>query len=196
VDDDPAVRLSTIALLEQAGHRVYAFESGTALVEGGVPKDVDIILLDIMMPGLNGLETLRILSADTALPPVVMMTGHGDIQLAVEAMKLGAVEFLEKPYPIQALRDLISSLEKSTPASANNERLRADAIEKIERLTARQREVLKGLALGEQGKETAYRLSLSARTIEAYRGQLFIRLGVRGMAEAIRIAVLGGLLER
>jgi len=195
VDDDPAVRDSTVSLLEHKGFRVVSFDSGTSLIEAGIPAGTDVILLDIMMPGLNGLETLRALRKNVDLPPVIMLTGHGDIPLAVEAMKLGAIEFLEKPYPMKSLIELVSTLDRTTVASAASDPQRATAREKVEALTSRQREVLKGMALGEQSKVTAHRLGLSVRTVEAYRGQLFGRLGVRGMAEAVRIAVLAGLLE-
>jgi two-component system response regulator FixJ len=195
VDDDPAVRESTVALLEVAGHDVYAFESGDALLEAGVPPATNVILLDIMMPGLSGLDTLRALSGEGARPAIIVLTGHGDIPLAVEAMKLGAVEFLEKPYPMQDLLGLVATVEADTLSSASTDAQRTDALGKLERLTRRQREVLRGLAMGEQSKVTAYRLNLSVRTIETYRGQLFSRLGVRGMAEAVRIAVVGELLN-
>jgi two-component system response regulator FixJ len=194
VDDDPAVRDSTATLLKHAGFRVAPFESGTALIDAGVPA-ADVILLDIMMPGLNGLETLRVLRNDPALPPVVMLTGHGDIPLAVEAMKLGAVEFLEKPYPMAHLIELVSTLDKASVEAAVADPQRLIARGKVDTLTARQREVLKGVTLGEPSKVTAHRLNLSVRTVEAYRGQLFGRLGVRSMAEAVRIAVLAGMLE-
>ena len=195
VDDDPAVRDSTSTLLQHAGHEVHLFESGDALVEAGVPAEADIILLDIMMPGRNGLETLRALATTPRLPPVVVLTGHGDIPLAVEAMKLGAVEFLEKPYPMRSLLELVEKLRRGTPARNGDDPQRQAAISKIDALSPRQREILKGIALGEQSKVTAHRLQLSVRTVEAYRGHLFERLGVRGMAEAVRIAVLAGLLE-
>jgi two-component system response regulator FixJ len=149
------------------------------------------MLLDLMMPGLNGLETLRALGGK-ALPAVIVLTGHGDIPLAVEAMKLGASDFLEKPYPTDKLLELVSAIEQR-PATAGDEEARLAALDKIERLTPRQREILKGLADGEQSKVTAHRLDLSVRTVEAYRGQLFSRLGVRRLADAIRIAVLAGL---
>jgi two-component system response regulator FixJ len=196
VDDDPAVRDSTVSLLEHKGFRVVAFDSGARLIEAGIPEGTDVILLDIMMPGLNGLETLRVLRKGGDLPPVVILTGHGDIPLAVEAMKLGAVEFLEKPYPMKSLIDLVSTLDRTSLTSATSDPQRAIARQKVDALTSRQREVLRGVALGEQSKVTAHRLSLSVRTVEAYRGQLFGRLGVRGMAEAVRIAVLAGLLEQ
>jgi len=195
VDDDPAVRDSTATLLKHAGHKVYAFESGDELIDAGVPPDADIILLDIMMPGRSGLDTLRELGPAAGLPPVVVLTGHGDIPLAVEAMKLGAAEFLEKPYPMRSLLELVATLDRAQPADAGDDPHRLAARERVERLTDRQREVLKGIALGEPSKITAHRLGLSIRTVEAYRGHLFERLGVRGVAEAVRIAVLAGLAE-
>jgi len=195
VEDDPAVRDSTVRLLEIAGHRVAAFESGAALIEAGVPAAADILLLDIVMPGLDGLETLRTLrTTATDLPHVIFLTGHGDVRLAVEAMKLGAAEFLQKPYPMADLLKLISSLEKA-PASAGDDPQRQEAIDKVAQLSDRQRDVLKGIAIGEPSKVIAHRLGLSARTVETYRGHVFNRLGVRGIAEAVRIAVLAGLLD-
>jgi two-component system response regulator FixJ len=194
-DDDPAVRDSTTALLEVAGHVVHAFDSGDALLEAGVPAGTDVILLDMMMPGMSGLDTLRALTAKRSHPAIIVLTGHGDIPLAVEAMKLGAAEFLEKPYPMQILLDLVATIESEVPSSSSIDAQRSVALEKLGRLTKRQREVLRGLAMGEQSKVTAYRLNLSVRTVEAYRSQLFGRLGVRGMAEAVRIAIVGGLLD-
>jgi two-component system response regulator FixJ len=126
---------------------------------------------------------------------VVVLTGHGDIPLAVEAMKLGAVEFLEKPYPMRSLLDLVSNLERSSTTDAGDDPQRASAMAKVERLTSRQREVLRGIALGEPSKVTAHRLGLSVRTVEAYRGHVFERMDVRGMAEAVRIAVLAGITD-
>ncbi|HEX6660492.1 MAG TPA: response regulator [Sphingomicrobium sp.] len=194
VDDDPAVRDSTATLLRHAGFEVETFESGSALVERGVPAGTEVILLDMLMPGISGLETLRMLREDSNMPAVIMITGHGDIPLAVEAMKLGAVEFLEKPYPMRTLLDLVAKVEKSTNAASAHPG-RDEATEKVGQLSERQKQVLKGLALGEPSKVTAHRLGLSARTVEAYRGHVFTRLGVRGMAEAVRIAVVAGLLD-
>lgn len=194
VDDDPAVRDSTAVLLENAGHKVHSFDSGDALIEAGVPADADIILLDIMMPGRNGLDTLSALTRND-LPPVIVLTGHGDIPIAVAAMKLGAADFLEKPYPMKSLLELVSILRRHTTGARENDPQRQQAMARIARLSPRQRDVLKGLALGEQSKVTAHRLGLSVRTVEAYRGQIFDRLGVRAIAESVRIAVLAGLLD-
>jgi two-component system response regulator FixJ len=193
VDDDPGVCDSTSVLLELAGYEVESFESGSALVEEGVPRGAHAILLDLMMPGLNGLETLEAIGRQ-ALPPVIMLTGHGDIPLAVEAMKLGAVDFLEKPYPADKLLELISSIQPK-PVEPAGDPAREAALARVESLTPRQREVLKGVASGEPSKVTAHKLELSVRTVEAYRSHLFARLGVRGTADAVRIAVLAGLVS-
>jgi two-component system response regulator FixJ len=193
VDDDESVRDSTSVLLELGGYEVAAFESGSALIEAGLPGGTRAVLLDLMMPGLNGLQTLEALGRQ-ALPPVIILTGHGDIPLAVEAMKLGAIDFLEKPYPADKLLELVSSVAPK-PAEAPSDPAREAALAKVETLTPRQREVLRGVACGEPSKVTAHKLDLSVRTVEAYRSHLFARLGVRGMADAVRVAVLAGLVE-
>ena len=194
VDDDEGVRDSTAVLLELAGYEVAAFQSGSALVENGIPEGAHVILLDLMMPGLSGLETLKALG-EGRISPVVMLTGHGDIPLAVEAMKLGAVDFVEKPYPAERLLELVASVGPKSPVAADGDPARASALGKVDALTPRQREILKAIANGEPSKVTAYRLELSVRTVEAYRGHLFARLGVRRMADAVRIAVIAGLID-
>jgi two-component system response regulator FixJ len=195
VDDDPAVRESTARILEFAGHRVAAFDSGTALIDTGIPDGAELILLDIMMPGLDGLETLRLLREQgSELPPVVILTGHGDIRIAVEAMKLGAVEVLEKPYPMEDLLELVSVHHNFAGFDESDGR-RDEARDKVAQLSPRQREVLKAMAVGEPSKVTAHRLELSVRTVETYRGHVFHRLGIRGMADAVRTAVVAGLLD-
>ena len=191
VDDDADVRDSTSVLLELGGHRVTQFESGSALVATGIPPGTDLILLDLMMPGLNGLETLAALK-DQKLPAVIMLTGHGDIPLAVEAIKLGASDFLEKPYPTERLLELVGKAE-AKPATVD-EPARQAAVDKIAALSPRQLEILKAVAEGEPSKVTAHKLDLSVRTVETYRGHLFSRLGVKRLADAVKIAVLAGLV--
>jgi two-component system response regulator FixJ len=194
VEDDPAVRDSTARMLETAGHRVVTFENGAALIDAGIPDGAHIILLDFLMPGPSGLETLRTLRASGAqLPHVVFVTGHGDVRFAVEAMKLGAADCLQKPYPMADLLKLISDLSETPAVPGGNDAQRREASDKVAQLSPRQREILKGMATGEPSKVTAHRLGLSVRTVETYRGHVFNRLGSRGMAEAVRIAVLAGL---
>jgi two-component system response regulator FixJ len=190
VDDDPDVRDSTAVLLGLAGHQVTVFDSGSALIEAGVPPGTDIILLDLMMPGLSGLETLRALSGPGS-PAVVMLSGHGDIPLAVEAMRAGALDFVEKPYPTDKLLQLVGEIELKRAGCPDA--AKAAATEKIAGLSPRQREILRAIASGEPSKVTAHALGLSVRTVETYRRAVFTRLGVRRLADAVRLAVLAGL---
>jgi len=193
VEDDDLVRRSTEQLLTRAGHDVQSFESGDALLETGVPLNTVCILLDIRMPGRNGIEVLKELENRGNEIPVVVLTGHGDVPKAVEAMKLGAVELLEKPYKIQNLLQVIDRVGHAGVGYRPSEAVRRDAAIRMERLTGRQREVLEGIAMGEASKVIAHRLGISVRTVEAYRAQLMDRLGVKRAADAIRIATIAGV---
>jgi two-component system, LuxR family, response regulator FixJ len=193
VDDDDAVRLSTTLMLELAAHRVQAFASGDDFLVALLPDDLDCILLDMRMPGRSGLEVLKVLAGRDAAPAVLVFTGHGNIPLAVEAMKLGAVDFLEKPYAPEAL---VGAIDRACALRAEPRALEAarrEAATRLEVLSPRQRQVLRGIVAGRPNKIIAYELGLSIRTVEAYRAQLFERLAVRGTAEAVRIALAGGL---
>ena len=194
VDDDDAVRRSTATLLERSGYRVRAFESGDAFLAAQLPGDSDCILLDMRMPGTNGLGVLKALDQWETMPPVLVLTGHGAVPEAVEAMKLGAADFLEKPYPAQALLQAIQN------AMAMRRRQKAgtvdpDAMAKVGTLSQRQMQVLRGILKGQPNKIIAYELALSIRTVEAYRAQLLEKLGVRGTADAVRLAISAGMLE-
>ena len=193
VDEDDAVRHSTAYLLTRAGHRVHSFSRGDDLVAEGVPPDADAILLDLRMPGMSGIDVLRALGRTQGMPPVIVLTGHGDVPLAVEAMKLGAAEFLEKPYPPDALLALLDSVAERRALGRTDSAEQMDAVARVSRITPRQRDVLVGIARGEPNKIIAYKLGLSTRTVEAYRAQLLEKLGVRSTAEAVRLAVLAGL---
>jgi len=194
VDDDEGVRRSTAALLERAGYRVRAFESGDAYLAAQFPGDSDCLLLDLRMPGTGGLEILRMVGAWETMPAVLVMTGHGDVREAVAAMKLGAVDFLEKPCPAEILLDVIDkALESRTAAKGGA--VDAHAAAKVGRLSHRQKQVLRGMLKGQPNKVIAYGLGLSIRTVEAYRAQLLEKLAVRSTAEAIRLAIGAGMLE-
>lgn len=193
VDDDDAVRLSTARLLERAGHRVQTYSSGDAFLEARLPDQLDCVLLDMRMPGRNGLDVLRALGDRDTAPSVLVLTGHGDVPLAVEAMKLGAVDFLEKPYPAGALIDAIQGACELRARSRASESASREAVERVRTLSERQRQVLTGIVKGQPNKIIAYELDLSIRTVEAYRAQLLDKLGVRSTAEAVRIAIAAGL---
>jgi two-component system response regulator FixJ len=192
VDDDEAVRRSTASLLRLAGFQTSLFESGDAFLEADL-ADIGCVLLDIRMPGTDGIGVLKILREEPAPPPVLIMTGHGDVPLAVQAIKLGAQDFLEKPYGAESL---ISAIERTLAEGRHAGQaapVDAEAVAVIESLSRRQRQVLCGILSGHLNKVIAYEMGLSIRTVESYRAQLLTRLGVRGTAEAVRVALAAGL---
>jgi len=195
IDDDEALRLSTATLLTRAGYDVKLFESGDDFLRSRFSQPFSCILLDVQMPGRDGLAVLRLLADRGESAPVVVVTGHGDIAVAVEAMKLGAQNFVEKPVPPQ---DLMAAIERATSrdfATDGARTLRSNAAALVAALSERQRQVLLGILRGMQNKIIAFELGLSIRTIEAYRSQLLAKLGVRGTAEAVRLALTAGLLD-
>ena len=194
VDDDDAVRRSTAALLERAGYRVRTFASGDAFLAAQLPGDSDCILLDMRMPGTNGLGVLKALGDWEKMPPVLVLTGHGAIPEAVEAMRLGAFDFLEKPYPAPGLVETIGRALAASPRGRTGGG-DPEARARVNSLSQRQLQVLQGILKGQANKVIAYELSLSIRTVEAYRAQLLEKLGVRGTAEAVRLAIAAGMLE-
>ena len=151
------------------------------------------MLLDMRMPGLSGLDVLRAICDQDNPPSVLMLTGHGDIPLAVEAMKLGAIDFIEKPYAPRKLLDAIESASELYQQSQAEQSGSREAEKLVESLSERQRQVLAGIVRGRPNKIIAYELSLSIRTVEAYRAQMLEKLGVRSTAEAVRIAISAGL---
>jgi two-component system response regulator FixJ len=192
VDDDDAVRLSTGRLLGRRGFDIVPFVSGDEFLASETLGKHDCVLLDLRMPGMDGISVLRVLKERELWLKVVVLTGHGDISLAVEAMKLGALDFLEKPYPPAALVEAIQHV-CATPLPTGGPRLDEEARKKLDKLTPRQRDVLLGVLKGQQNKVIAYELGLSVRTVEAYRGQLLTNLGVRGTAQAVRLALAAGM---
>lgn len=188
VDDDAAIRRSVAFMLKTSGHRVETYESGTELLKAGSQLDDGCILLDIRMPGMDGLEVQQALQDNGVSLPVIIMTGHGDVSLAVKAMKAGAVDFIEKPF---AKEELLAALDEGyrrlTQKEATGDRMR-DAAVRLQALTGREREVLDGLAQGLPNKTIAYDLGISPRTVEIHRANLMTKLGVRSLSEALRIA--------
>ena len=193
VDDDEAVRTSTCQLLERTGHSVLSFPSGDAFLSARLPTEIGCVLLDIRMPGSDGLQVMRALRERNSTFAVIVLTGHGDVTLAVEAMKLGATDFLEKPYHPESLLQAIQKAFSSSVLTAETQFAANEARDKVAALSDRQRDVLKGIMRGKQSKIIAHELDLSPRTVEAYRAQLLAKLGVRGTADAVRIALAAGL---
>jgi len=195
VDDDEGVRLSTSNLLNRAGYAVRSFEGGNDFLSTGEVEPFSCVLLDMQMPGGNGLAVLRALAARDVAPPVIVITAHGDVAMAVEAMKLGAYDFVEKPYEVTALLGRIEDALKSRATAIGADGPRAEAAALVAALSQRQREVLQGIVRGQQNKIIAFELGLSIRTVEAYRAQVLHRLGCRGTAAAVRMAIAAGMLD-
>jgi len=193
VDDDDAVRQSTAGLLRRAGHRVESFTGGAEFLASDLPDDLGCVLLDMRMPGLDGLDVMRALRQRGLKAPILVLTGHGDVPLAVEAMKLGAVDFLEKPYPPADLIDAIRSACEAPPPALGVQPIDRQAQARVAKLSDRQRDILVGILKGSPNKIIAWELGLSVRTVEAYRAQMLTKLGVRGTAEAVKIAIAAGL---
>jgi two-component system response regulator FixJ len=188
VDDDAAIRRSVGFMLKTSGHRVESYESGTELLKNSGQLEQGCILLDIRMPGMDGLEVQQALQDKGVSLPVIIMTGHGDVSLAVRAMKCGAVDFIEKPFEKDAL---LASLEEGyrrlDRKGATEDRMRDSSV-RLQALTPRERDVLDGLAQGLPNKTIAYDLGISPRTVEIHRANLMTKLEVRSLSEALRIA--------
>ena len=188
VDDDEAVRRSAGFMLKTSGYWVHAYESGVELLKAARDLSPGCILLDIRMPGLDGLEVQQALHDKGISLPVIIMTGHGDVSLAVRAMKAGAVDFIEKPFEKATL---LSSLDEGFRRLQHKEVTgdrRKDAEVRLQALTPRERDVLDGLAQGLPNKTIAYDLGISPRTVEIHRANMMAKLGVRSFSEALRIA--------
>jgi two-component system response regulator FixJ len=193
VDDDQAVRDSTARLLNRAKYSTQTYDSGDSFLASTIPDNACCVLLDIRMPGTDGLGVLRILEERGEMPPVIVITGHGDIPLAVEAMRLGASDFIEKPYAPERLLQTIEKAMASRPGRRAVTAIDPAAQTVLERLSWRQRQVLAGILCGHPNKIIAYELGLSIRTIEAYRAQLLVRLQLRGTAEVVKFALAAGV---
>ena len=188
VDDDEAIRRSVGFMLKTSGFHVRTYESGVELLKGAPSLEPGCVLLDIRMPGMDGLEVQTALRDKGVTHPVIIMTGHGDVSLAVQAMKAGAVDFIEKPFEKAVLLSAIEhGVERLKKSAANLDRADEAAV-KLQALTPREREVLDGLARGLPNKTIAYDLGISPRTVEIHRANVMSKLGVRSLSEALRIA--------
>ena len=189
VDDDPAVRRSLERLLDSAGLHVITYETSLAFLEAAPNLAFGCALLDVRMPGMDGLELQALLRQRNFPLPVIVMTGQGDVQSAVRAMKAGAVDFIEKPYGDDILLDAIEAA-LSRVHGADIGRDTTEAAERIATLTRRERQVLDALVMGRPNKVIAFDLAISIRTVEVHRARMMERLGVRQLGEAVRLAVL------
>jgi two-component system, LuxR family, response regulator FixJ len=195
IDDDPAMRDSLNFLLGSAGFEVALFDSATAFLDVLPALDFGCVISDVRMPGVDGLDLLRRLKTDIKKLPVVIMTGHGDVSLAVEAMKLGAVDFLEKPFEDDRLVGMILASLRQDEDSAKIEAVTVDLVARIASLSPRERQVLDGLIAGRPNKLIARDFDISPRTIEVYRANVMTKMQAGSVSELVRLAIRAGLLK-
>jgi two-component system response regulator FixJ len=193
VDDDEDVRDSAALLLEAAGFNAHTHVSGAAFLEKADLTVPACILLDIHMPEIDGLEVQRRLSERGIAFPVIVLTGQGDISIAVQAMKNGAFEFLEKPYLNEVLLAAVADGFARLEAITEDRAASADARARIARLTTRELQVLRGLLAGLPNKLIAYELDISVRTVEIYRANVMDKLDARSLSTAVRISLAAGV---
>ena len=192
VEDDAAVRRSLEELLGATGFSSVSYESALGFLDAAPRLSAGCVLLDIRMPEMDGLELQARLNSLGFPLPIVMMTGHGDVQTAVRAMQAGAQDYIEKPFDDERL---LAAIDHALALSARvaREQEAAEAVSKIAALSPREREVLDGLVAGKPSKVIAYDLGISVRTVEVHRARMLERLGTRSTAEAIRLAVMATL---
>lgn len=193
VDDDDAIRHSASFMLRHAGYMVKTFRDGSHFLDNIVADETGCILLDIRMPGMDGLAVQAELKARGIHMPVIILTGHGDVTVAVAAMKAGATEFLEKPYEKRALLAAIDTAFERLSTQSGDARMKAEAAASIATLTAREKDVLHYLVDGMTNKAIAEALSISPRTVEIHRANLMEKLGAESLSAALRLAFLADL---
>ena len=194
VDPDGEARTAASRLCQGAGYRVLTFASGDEFLSAGPPDGVSCVILDVATPDRQGIEVLRRLAERATAPPVVVLTGKADIGLVVEAMKLRAIDLIEKPYLPESLLGAVGRAQVLAGEIGSAWQTRREAAELVERLTKRQQQVLHGIARGEPNKIIAWKLGLSVRTVESYRAQVLARLRARNTADAVRIAIAAGII--
>jgi two-component system response regulator FixJ len=188
VDDDAAVRQSLAFLLSSAGLAVRLYESAPAFLDGLPELKSGCLITDMRMPGMTGLELLHALRAKACSLPAIVVTGHGDVPLAVEAMKAGAVDFIEKPFDQEAILAAVrAALERGSGCDGGEATAFAA---RLASLSERERQVLDGLIAGHPNKTIAHELGISPRTVEVYRANLMSKMMARSLSELIRMAIL------
>ncbi len=190
VDDDEAVRQSLAFMLSSAGLAVRVYDSALAFLSGLASPQSGCLITDIRMPGMSGIDLLKTLRDKSVSMPAIVITGHGDVPLAVEAMKAGAVDFIEKPFEEEAILSAVKrALEQCSDDKANGGAIAA----RLATLSERERQVLEGLVAGHPNKTIAYDLGISPRTVEVYRANLMAKMQAKSLSELIRMAILANV---
>ena len=195
IDDDEAMRDSLNFLLDSADFDVTLFETAVRFLDVLPNLGFGCVVSDVRMPGLDGIELLKRMKSGHSTFPIVIMTGHGDIPLAVEAMKLGAVDFLEKPFEDDRLIGMIEAAIRQAEPVAKSEALAHDIAARIATLSPRERQVMDGLIAGLSNKLIARDYDISPRTIEVYRANVMTKMQANSLSELVRLAMRAGLLK-
>jgi two-component system response regulator FixJ len=195
IDDDEAMRHSLEFLLSSVDYEVTLFESAEIFLDGIAKREFGCVVSDVRMPEIDGIELLRRLQTLNCRFPVIIMTGHGDVPLAVEAMKLGAVDFLEKPFDDDLLISMIDSGLKRAEPEARNEAATREIAERVATLSPRERQVMDGLVAGLSNKAIAREYDISPRTIEVYRANVMTKMQAGSLSELVRLAMRAGALK-
>jgi two-component system response regulator FixJ len=195
IDDDEAMRDSLNFLLNSANFNVTLFETALRFLDVLPSLEFGCVVSDVRMPGLDGIELLKRMKAGRSPFPIVIMTGHGDIPLAVEALKLGAVDFLEKPFEDDRLVGMIEVAIRQAETVARNEAVAHDIAARIASLSPRERQVMDGLIAGLSNKLIARNYDISPRTIEVYRANVMTKMQANSLSELVRLAMRAGLLD-
>lgn len=192
VDDDESARDSLAFLLESADFEVVTYASAPAFLEALESARPGVIITDVRMPEMSGLELVRRLKERNIKLPVIVITGHGDVPLAVEAMRAGVIDFIEKPFDDEVLlRSIRMALDTTAESDAQaQERQRFE--EMLSTLSGREKDVLRGVIAGKMNKVIAFELGISPRTVEVYRANVMSKTNANGLSELVRIALLAG----
>jgi two-component system response regulator FixJ len=196
IDDDEAMRESLAFLLKSSKIPVQVFDSATSFLDRLAEVKAGCVITDVRMPGMSGIDLLKHLRELKNDIPVIVITGHGDVPLAVEAMKYGASDFLEKPFDDDLLIAAVRSALTDQAAQQEDQALRAAVEERLAKLSTRERQVLEGLVAGHPNKIIAYDLGISPRTIEIYRANVMTKMEASSLSDLVRMALTAGVLAR
>jgi len=195
IDDDEASRQSLAFLLQTADLEVRTYASAAVFLDLAPKLDTGCVITDVRMPGMSGIDLLRRLKELNVDVPVIVITGHGDVPLAVEAMKVGAADFLEKPFDDDVLLKSVRSALARHDGQKQRQSERAEIESRLAVLSNRERDVLSGLVSGRANKQIAYDLGISPRTVEIYRANLMNKMQAGSLSELVRMALIAGMLE-
>jgi two-component system, LuxR family, response regulator FixJ len=194
IDDDEAMRESLAFLLGAVGMEVRTYESALGFLDVAPTAEAGCVITDVRMPGLSGVDLLRRLRELKLGIPVIVITGHGDVPLAVEAMKIGALDFLEKPFDDEVLLASVRSALNHLDQDQRRQGERNEIERRLAALSNRERDVLEGLVSGHANKQIAYDLGISPRTIEIYRANLMTKMQAASLSDLVRMALIAGIL--